>query len=363
MSDLREHGGTPTLALVLILVLVLAGCAGTIPSPSGDSRGTPELTPDSIRVADGDHLPLHRWGPEDPERVVLALHGFNDHGGSMQALGEALAADAIAVYAYDQRGFGATRNAGYWSGHRLMAADARTVLRLLDARYPEQTPFLVGKSMGGGVALLAAATHADDETPAPVAGTVLIAPAVWSRGDMPWYQRFGLWLGARLAPGWRLDGELVADLEIHPTDDPEVLQQMRADPLVLHDARIDALDGLTTLMTHALEAAPNLPAPTLTLYGDRDDLVPPGPLTRLLETLADSDDPGHRAVLYPEGYHMLTRYTRARTTFDDIVAWLHHPQDPLPSGHDGTAGALAATLAERWGDTDDAGPRPAASVP
>ncbi|WP_018872398.1 alpha/beta fold hydrolase [Thioalkalivibrio sp. ALJ16] len=330
----------------LVLVLALAGCAGAMPSPSGDSSGAPELTADTIRAADGDHLPLHRWGPENPERVVLALHGFNDHGGSMQALGEALAAHDIAVYAYDQRGFGATRNVGYWSGHRLMAEDARTVLRLLDARYPEQTPFLIGKSMGGGVALLAAA-HSEHDAPVPVAGTVLIAPAVWSRGDMPWYQRFGLWLGARLAPGWRLGGEMVADLEIHPTDDPEVLRQMREDPLVLRDARIDALDGLTTLMTHALEAGPDLPAPTLTLYGGQDDLVPPGPLARLLEALADSGDPGHRAVLYPEGYHMLTRYTRAQTTFDDIVAWLRHPQGPLPSGHERSPAALAATLAER----------------
>ncbi|WP_038032303.1 MULTISPECIES: alpha/beta fold hydrolase [unclassified Thioalkalivibrio] len=330
------------------LALSLAGCAGTVPSPSGDETRTPMIASEVIHTTDGDRLPLHRWGPDTPEQVVLALHGFNDHGGSMQALGEALAGHAIAVYAYDQRGFGATRNAGYWSGHRLLAEDARTALRLLQERYPDQTPYLIGKSMGGAVALLAMEETTDSATASPrVAGTVLIAPAVWSRGDMPWYQRFGLWLGTRLAPGWRLDGEMAADLDIHPTDDPAVLQQMRDDPLVLRDARIDALDGLTTLMTHALEAGPALPPPSLTLYGARDDLVPPLPLARLLEALSAQGSDDHRAALYPEGYHMLTRYTGAETTFDDIAAWLRDPQGSLPSGHERSPDALAQYLREK----------------
>ncbi|WP_019558656.1 alpha/beta fold hydrolase [Thioalkalivibrio sp. ALE12] len=333
------------LLLLPLTILWLAGCAGAVPNPSGGESRVPILAPEVIHTADGDRLPLHRWGPETPDQVVLALHGFNDHGGSMQALGEALAEHAIAVYAYDQRGFGGTRNAGYWSGHRIMAEDARTALRLLQARYPDRTPYLVGKSMGGAVALLAAseAPDAGDGTPL-VAGTVLIAPAVWSRGDMPWYQRFGLWLGARLAPGWRLDGEMAAELDIRPTDDPAVLQQMRDDPLVLRDARIDALDGLTTLMTRALETGPDLPAPSLTLYGARDDLVPPRPLARLLEGLSAQESGAHRAVLYPEGYHMLTRYTRAGTTFADIAAWLQDPQAPLPSGHERSLDALTQYL-------------------
>ncbi|MFO7953939.1 alpha/beta fold hydrolase [Thioalkalivibrio sp.] len=340
--------GNRTLRLLVpVAALWLAGCAGPTPSPAGDEPRTPMIDPEAIQTADGDQLPLHRWGPDEPDEVVLALHGFNDHGGSMQALGEALAAHGIAVYAYDQRGFGATRNVGYWSGYRLMAEDARTALRLLHERYPGKSPYLIGKSMGGAVALLAVAGTPDHgDASSLVAGTVLIAPAVWSRGDMPWYQRFGLWLGARLTPGWRLDGEMAAELDIRPTDDPAVLEQMRDDPRVLRHARIDALDGLTTLMSRALEAGPDLPPPSLTLYGGRDDLVPPLPLARLLEGLAAKESGDHRAVLYPEGYHMLTRYTRAESTFADIAAWLRDPGATLPAGHERPPGDLARHLRE-----------------
>jgi len=332
-------------ASVPALALLIGGCAGAVPSPAGNAHHEPAITAEAIRMADGERLPLHRWGPETPERVVLALHGFNDYGGSMQAFGEAMAERGIAVYAYDQRGFGATRTAGYWPGYRRLSDDARTALRLLHERHPKQPPYVIGKSMGGAVALLASAGTADR---APigteVAGTVLIAPAIWRRGDMPWYQRLALWLGARFAPGWRLSGELAAHLDIRPTDDPEVLERMRADPLVLRETRIDTLDGLTRLMSRALEASQDLPPPSLTLYGARDDLVPPGPFARLLEQLAAQESDGHRVVFYPEGYHMLTRYTGADSTFDDIAAWLRDPEASLPSGHEWPPQALASHL-------------------
>ncbi|ADC72161.1 alpha/beta hydrolase fold protein [Thioalkalivibrio sp. K90mix] len=315
---------------VVLVAFWLAACAGSPPQPPADEA--PDERPDAevLEAADGTRLPLHRWGPEEPRRVALALHGFNDHGGSMAALGEALAEHEIAVYAYDQRGFGANRDVGHWAGYQTMAEDARTGLRILAERYPDNPPYLIGKSMGGAVALLATS---GEELPA-MRGTALIGPAVWSRDQMPWYQRFGLWVGARIAPGMRLTGEMAAEFDIRPTDDPAVLEQMRDDPLVLREARIDALDGLTTLMGRALSAGDALPAPSLLLYGAKDDLVPPGPTAVLAERLAATGDPGHRMVLYPEGYHMLTRYTRSVDTFGDLVAWMLDPEATLPSGHE-----------------------------
>ena len=328
------------LPLLLALALALAGCARSVPVPLPDANAAPQLRETGIRTADGVCLPLQRWGPEDPHRVVLALHGFNDHGGSFDSLARSLAENEIAVYAYDQRGFGATRDPGRWPGHPILAHDARTALELLGERYPDRPPFLLGKSMGAAVSLLALT----DGEPPPVAGSVLIAPAVWARGTMPWYQRLGLWLGARTLPRMQVNGDMAARLGIRPTDDPEVMQALRDDPLVRSTARIDTLDGLTTLMTLALEAGDELPPPSLLLYGSEDDIVPPAPVAMLLEDLAAAEAPGHRAVLYPDGFHMLTRYTGAAAVHADIAAWLLDTDAALPSGHERPPAAMARQL-------------------
>src|SRR5690606_8432863 len=108
-----------------------------------------------------------------------------------------------------------------------------------------------------------------------VDGVVLIAPAVWGRETMPWYQRGALWLARTLFPGMNFSGRFAQRfIDIRPTDDPAVMAQLRNDPLVLKDARADTLDGLTTLMDDALAGSGALPAPALILYGGRDDIIP-----------------------------------------------------------------------------------------
>ncbi len=305
--------------------LVLAiGLCGTVAAAQ-------ETGPAPFTMDDRFQLPAHHWPVSDePGRIVLAVHGFNDHGGGFDPLARSLNAAGIAVYAYDQRGFGATRTAGTWPGHAILVADLKEVMRQIRQRHPEADIHLVGKSMGGGVALLA---MAGQEAPA-VAGTVLISPAVWARGTMGWHHRAGLWLGTRLAPRMELSADLAVELGVDPTDDPAVLEDLRRDPLVQRQARIDTLDGLTELMSAALESATEPIGPTLLLYGEQDEIIPAEPVCKLVEALHGADPDHLRLALYPEGFHMLTRYSGAADTHADIVAWVRSDPPPLPSGHE-----------------------------
>ncbi|MCA1805117.1 MAG: alpha/beta hydrolase [Xanthomonadaceae bacterium] len=276
-------------------------------------------------------MPLYQRGPQGtPRAVVLALHGFGDHAGSFQPLAASFVRAGIALYAYDQRGFGATVGAGHWAGHASMVKDARTLARLLRQRYPDSPFYLIGKSMGGAVALLAMT----EQPSPPVDGVALIAPAVWARKTMPWYQRQGLRLLARIAPGLALGNSAAHRLGIRPTDDPEVTRALRQDPLVLKRYRMDTLDGLARLMDAALQAAPRLPGPALLLYGEQDLVIPPEPVCELLARLPDPAQGIWRMALYPRGYHMLTRYTGAAQTHQDLVAWVLDPDATLPSGQE-----------------------------
>src|SRR5207302_606767 len=83
----------------------------------------------------------------------------------------------MAVYAADQRGFGAAPGRGRWAGSDVMVADAADMARQVLARHPRTPLVLMGESMGGAVLMCLAAS------PLAPAGAryVLIAPAVWGR--------------------------------------------------------------------------------------------------------------------------------------------------------------------------------------
>lgn len=279
----------------------------------------------SFRTADGLELPLRAWLPAegDPTAVLLALHGFTDYANAFTPLGEALAPRGIAVYAYDQRGFGAGPNPGLWSGDEVLAGDLRAAAAELRARHPDRPLLVLGESMGGAVVLAAEATPPGLEAD----GLILSAPAVWARRTQPWYQRAGLWLALRTMPWLRPSGR---NLDRQASDNIEMLRALGRDPLVQRSARIDTLAGLVDLMDGAFAAGPRVETPTLLLYGEKDEIIPSGPVERLWEAMPR--DRGHRYLRYPEGWHLLTRDLQAAVVIEDIAAWIEDPRGPLPSG-------------------------------
>ncbi|MCE8015694.1 alpha/beta hydrolase [Halomonas sp. MCCC 1A17488] len=327
-----------TAALLVPLALLLEGCAGPELQTPGPGGSEPRLTSYQVIAGDGYRLPLRHWpATEETEVVVLAIHGFNDHAGSFEIMASALNEHGIEVYAHDQRGFGTTAQRRVWPGYQRLRDDVLLLAALLRERHPDTPLYLVGKSMGAAVTLLAMSA---DEPP-PVDGSVLISPAVWSREAMPWYQRLGLWLGVRLIPQVSFSIRTPRRLGIEPTDDEAIKRQLASDPLILRSARVDTLYGLTRTMGLALEAASELPPPALVLYGDEDQIIPMQAYCALLRRLPD--DEGIRLALYPGGYHMLTRYTRRDRTEQDLAAWLLAPGGKLPSGYEVTRESTLAS--------------------
>ncbi len=321
------------------LLLPASGCAGPVQQVPGPAQGEPRLLPYQVIADDGYRLPLRHWpATGEPAAVVLAVHGFNDHAGSFDVLAKALNPHGIEVYAHDQRGFGTTDQRRLWAGHERMRDDVLLLAALLHERHPDTPLYLVGKSMGAAVTLLAMSA----EPPPPVNGSVLIAPAVWGPDTMPWYQRAGLWLGVRLMPQASFSVRAVRRLGIEPTDDEEIKRRLASDPLILRSARIDTLYGLTRTMGLALDAVDTLPAPALILYGDEDQVIPTQAYCALIERLPEDD--AIRLAFYPGGYHMLTRYSQRQRTEQDLAAWLHDPRAALPSGLEVAPAILQATL-------------------
>jgi len=342
---MRLRAGQPAMGglfvrLVALAMLLVAACAPFVNAP-GQPVGTPVLGADGFRAADGALLPVKSWLPDKgpPKAVIVALHGFNDYSSFFVSPALYLANAGIASYAYDQRGFGAAPGPGLWPGTAALTGDLMAFVKLIRARHPGVPLYLLGDSMGGAV-IMVAATRAD---PPKADGVVLVAPAVWGRATMPWYQRFALWLGAHTIPSAEITGQ---SLRIKPSDNIEMLRALGRDPLVLKATRIDAVWGLVDLMDAALDGAKGLTEPALILYGEKDEIIPRRPTRAMLKRLPEAARATRRVAIYPEGYHMLLRDMGSETAWKDILGWMADREKPLPSGADQVARSWLAAPAD-----------------
>ena len=317
------------LATVVGGLLLVLACA-PVQAPAGPEVAAPTLHEDALSASDGARLPMRSWLPENgpPDAVVIALHGFNDYSNFFDGTGRFLAGRGIASYAYDQRGFGASPNRGLWPGSDALADDLRSAIAAVRVRHAGTPLYLFGESMGGAVVM----TLMADARPPAVDGVILAAPAVWGRSSMPWYQTTALWMAVHTVPGSRVTG---GGLGIQASDNTEMLKSLGRDPMVIKGTRIDAVWGLVNLMDQAMAAAAALQGRLLILYGERDQLIPPGALAEMLARLPRDGTGQRRFALYADGWHMLIRDLQAETVWRDIDAWIADPAAPLPSGADG----------------------------
>lgn len=141
---------------------------------------------------DGATLVGNRWGEGVPTAVLLHC-GICDRRGWF-ATAELLSAEVPSVVSYDRRGFGESSELDGGSSH------VDDLIGLLDVIAGQSPVWLVGSSMGGGVALDLAVT-----APERVSGLVLFAPSISGSTEPESYdpgtERLGKLIDSALAAG------------------------------------------------------------------------------------------------------------------------------------------------------------------
>ena len=150
---------------------------------------------------------------------------------------------------------------------------------------------------------------------------------------MPYYQRLALWVGAHTFPGKQLTGESL-DLKLKPSDNIEMLRALSHDDRVIKATRVDVLYGISNLMDRAMLESSEVPGDILFLYGERDEIIPAQPTCELHERLSNSASTRLTAIVYEQGYHMLTRDLQAEVVLEDIAAWIEEQSTPDTSDSD-----------------------------
>jgi acylglycerol lipase len=276
-------------------------------------RLTPALQDDALIAGDGARLPLTSWQPPEPAAIMLGLHGYGDYRRAFRLVGPWLAARRIALFAYDQRGFGETDARGRWPGAGELIQDLGEAVRLLRERYPALPLYVLGESMGGAVAL-AGLGQGEVEG---VDRLLLAAPAVRGRVPLRDLHDLALRLGALALPWLAVALRRGAS----PWLEPGEAARLADDPLILREISVAAYDGLIELANQASESPLATMPPTLLLYGELDITVPRVAIDDLAQRLDRLT-----VKLYPERHHLLLHEQSTDAVLEDCLAWLALPQ-------------------------------------
>ena len=305
------------LFVKIAIICLLSACSPDFISVPPSIPSTPGISEHTFTSYDNTELPLKMWLPDhEIDGVIIAVHGFNDYSNFIKDAALFFNNKKLAVYSYDQRGFGETGTRGRWSGRQALSGDLITLVKLIKGRHLHIPIYILGDSMGGAVSIIAMA----EEGAPTIDGVILVAPAVWARSEMPFYQRWILWIASHTIPWKKVTGE---SIEITASDNIEMLKELGRDPLVIKETRIDVLYGLSNLMDEAYRSAELLKARVLILYGKKDEIIPEKPVFEFYNRLPSAGQGKQEMILYENGYHMLTRDLQAETVMKDIVYWIN----------------------------------------
>ncbi|OCT48860.1 putative lysophospholipase [Cladophialophora carrionii] len=280
-------------------------------------------TEGEFATRDGTKLYTKTWKPaSDAARAVLIfLHGFSDHINAYYDLFPTLSSSPfnIAVYGFDQRGWGRSCKKAADNGHTgptsLVISDVHD-FALHVASLPEaqgKPLFLMGHSMGGGEALTYMLSASPDFSNRPaISGLLLESPYIemHSSGQPSSMKVQAGKLASMLLPRMQLKQKLDAT---YMSRSEKVRQDWIDDPLCHDTGTLEGLKGLlqrSADLSHLSHGRPihgfstKLPCPLWISFGTGDRVLSHIAAQQLFNVV-EAPNKDKTFKLYPDAYHKL----------------------------------------------------------
>ncbi len=297
-----------------LLLLMLSACTPTF-KPMGPAITQARIENDTFIARDGVELPLSVWGPrQNPEKIVVAAHSFGEFRDAFALIGEHLADRNIAVWAYDQRGFGDAPHRGIWAGKDTLITDFGDFTRAVRSASGERAPIIfIGESMGAAVVIGAMANEGFEQPSA----VILSGPGVREHRPYRYWFNVGLWLATRFAASYEVDVPRTYDQRYADYHAKRWVE----DPKIIEKVRLDTYYGLIRLSDYASDAASQINTPTLILFGTDDGQIHPNSICALNRRV----DSAGTLKVFKGGPHLMFQVRQQSEVLELIDEWIDAP--------------------------------------
>ncbi|KAI3618823.1 putative lysophospholipase [Moniliophthora roreri] len=249
------------------------------------------------------------YTPSSPKAAVVFIHGFAEHVGRYNHIHPLFPQHNIALFTFDQRGFGRTaldeeakkKGNGGWgkTSWDMQMQDITWALGIVKEKYGDDIPvFLMGHSMGGAVVLGYAISH-----PTPnIAGVISTSPLIQQTKPASKVLR---WIGSKasvLSP-WTL---FPAELDVNDLSHDSAFNTAYAnDPLIKASG---SLKGISDMLGKGDELHRTLhrnwptKLPVLFVHGTGDKVTSHKATQAFHDNIKVED---RKIILFDDGYHEL----------------------------------------------------------
>ncbi|MDZ4836135.1 MAG: alpha/beta fold hydrolase [Candidatus Melainabacteria bacterium] len=313
---------------------------------------------DAPQIEGLTHSRVYEWQDRDikPKAVAIAVHGLVLHGGVYDKMARELASQGFIVVAPDLRGYGrwcrahekrnkhgctvsldsatvspvqglpaevraekcSDCNNQFVSSssvsYKKSFGDLKELTRVVRNHYPALPLYVIGESLGAGLAL-----HMAAEMPDSIDGLVLSSPAIKRRLYMEPRMVMDLTV-LMFSPKKNVD--LIPYIKRFASEDPTIIQTAIQDPLVRKKLTVFDLLRTSALIKSNIKFADRVPEnmPVLVIQGDRDRMLNSNGVVVLLDHLKSKDQ---TVKWFPGKGHLLLETPHIEAATMDIVSnWL-----------------------------------------
>jgi acylglycerol lipase len=261
-------------------------------------------------------VPVRFWFPTAavPRAVVICIHGMCLHSGSYSALAGSLQSRGYLVIALDVRGCGTWKNSFGQNFLNLdgTLSDIQNIVARIHGLLPKTPIFLLGESMGGGIAL-----HASARNPENLAGVISSVPGA-SRFDSA---KEALMVILHLPFGLNNPINIGKSLLQKATGNAQLRDVWKSDPLSRKTLSPKELIAFQLFMSENGKYAFRIKSkPVLVIQGMDDRLVKPPSTLKLYKRVAS---PNKTLLKVNSGEHLTFEMNQCTPpVLEQLVKWV-----------------------------------------